>query len=80
MPRPKGSGNPEAIAPYKWRAKGNEPLTEQYQTRLTKSMARKLDALSNKHDFVRAAIAVALESLESAECDNPTDVGKLLAG
>lgn len=66
MPRPKGSGNPEAIKPYQWKAKGSEPLIIQYQSRITRSMWEKLDAMGpNKHDFVRAAIAAALDTLEA---------------
>lgn len=65
MPRPKGSGNPEAIKPHQWKAKGSEPLLRHYQVRLSESMSERLDALgSSKHDFVRDAIAVALDVME----------------
>lgn len=63
MPRPKGSGNISAIAPYMKQAKDpDNPLTCHLQLKISPAMSDRLTAMgTDKADFVRRAIAVALD-------------------
>jgi hypothetical protein len=63
MPRPKGSGNIAAIAPYMKQAKDPQnPLTCHLQLKISPAMSDRLQSMgTDKADFVRRAISLALQ-------------------
>lgn len=71
MPRP--GGNPDL---YKsgFQAAGEEPIIHTFNVKLAESMKSKLDSMGkSKSEFVRKAIAKALEELDKKSGENPTD-------
>jgi hypothetical protein len=62
MPNPKG--NPDNLQPYKYTTDRLEALTEKITVRVSPSMNARLKALDDYAEFVRQAIAKALDELE----------------
>lgn len=60
-------GNPE-IAKYGFTTDREEPLTEKIQLRVSMSMKQALDQIDgDRNEFIREAIAKALEKLPTVE-------------
>ncbi|AFY34498.1 hypothetical protein Cal7507_4117 [Calothrix sp. PCC 7507] len=63
MPNPKGT--PENLEPGK--RKGDEPLTEQINLRVTKGMKEEIQQLDDPPEFCRDAIRKALDERNSKD-------------
>jgi hypothetical protein len=62
MPNPKG--NPDNLQPHKYTTNRPEALTEKITVRVSPSMNARLKALDDYAEFVRQAIAKALDEIE----------------
>ncbi|MDZ7959195.1 MAG: hypothetical protein RMY34_15165 [Aulosira sp. DedQUE10] len=64
MPNPKG--HPESLEPHKFKSGGDEPLTEQLNIRIPRSLHQRLQQLYDKAEFCRDAIKKALDEHDAS--------------
>jgi len=78
MANPKG--NPNFGKTIKFTTDRPEPLKIKIGLRITESMNSRLDTLPDKNEFIRQAIATALDAMDGLDSDvEDLNLGKLLA-
>ncbi len=77
--RPRGNPNFKTDQNPGFTTDRPEPLKVKIGVRVAESMARRLDELPDKNEFIRQAISTALDTMD-AMGEELADLGKLIAG